>query len=252
MDSVSLNKNATIQKANPIYSPSLSKKIINEGINDTFGFSEMYMKHNDTIEKGLEERGILTGKINGKNFTLKQSYSNDDSEYIEGEIGEKKINLETRYKKNRSNINTETCIGEFNGKKFEFEFNGGINFAKRTLLGIKTNDLPKVFIIKGKYNNNPVEIRIPGSKIPKDSELRDLVTLISSRNGFSIETYKDEIVGFDWKQSLYENYQKIKEKDEEKIKENVNPVVQNAIGVIVTGILTSVSTLLLNKFIGKK
>jgi len=252
MDSISLNQNTTIQKTSPISSPLLKGRIDNNVPNDTFGFSEMYISINKETEKELEDRGISTGKINGKNYTLKYSYSKNGQEYIQGKIGDKKIDFKTQFKNNKNNLNMETCIGEFDGKKFEFELNGGQKFVKRTLFGIKVNDLPKNFVIKGKYNNNPVEIRIPGSKIPKDGELRDLVTLILSRNGFSIETYKDEIVGFDWKPTLYEYYQKIKEKDEEKIKENINPVVQNAVGVIVTGILTSASTLLLNKFIEKK
>ena len=197
---------------------------------DQFCFREMYI--NRSKNKELEDRGILSGQLNNKDYLMKVSYANEGhTEYMEGTVGDKEFSLEGDH--SSKNVNYK---GIYGNKEFNLNFH-------RTMKGI-VDKRPKSLNITGTYDGKDINIEIPGANIPEDDDLKDLLTMAIDRQCYILDTYKGKIVGLYENDKIYE----YREEQRNKRKENIEGFTKDTIGQISSIVLTSIMTALLCKF----
>lgn len=154
---------------------------------------------------------ILEGKINDQNSFIKTvRLYGPSNEEIEGYIGNKKIQLNSLVNESESDNISKTYVGTFNNKNINLTIehdctpdNDGWfkSYFKKNVI-----KLPNNVSIKGTIDNKPYEINLPHAKIPRDSDEKDLVTLLLKNESLEISTIKNEIVGFQPDENRWEEY----------------------------------------------
>lgn len=179
----------------------------------------------------MRNRLIYKGKVNGFDTVLKYSFDNNNM-YIEGKIGDSKINLE-------SDENNKIS-GAINGKKFNINFESDVEkMFKKTIFGEKLNKPPKYVSFIGEFDNKPFEIKIPGAKIPNDTDTKNLLALLLDFSGMCPEVYQNKMVGVSWKNKLLEVEGEIRDKHEKNKKDNMDTLIKPLLLALVTSVLTT-------------
>ena len=104
---------------------------------------------------------VYDGKLNGKQTNIRSVFTSKDTCEFECMIGDKKL-LMTNHK-------FEKYTGTYNGKEFEL-------YATRN----KTKDYIRE--LKGTINGEEINLTLKGVPVPKDSDTRDIITMVLFAN----------------------------------------------------------------------
>ena len=190
---------------------------------------------------------VYSGTVNCKDATFKII---DEDEglplYYEGFIDNKKIKMASH--------NNE-CVGIYGDKKFRFN----IDYNEPSKIGYFFNHTimgkvfkPDYFIIRGNIGDTEVDLKLPDIKTPKDSDLKDVLSLILFSNGLEARTFDNKIVALDYSTLKRSDIRKSKKRRTQMYNEDVKPLISQAISTASGIIIGAVMTTLLAKFKLKK
>lgn len=185
---------------------------------------------------------IYDGTINYKDAVFKIIDEDEDMPlYYEGSIDNKKLKLAS-YK--------NECVGKYGNKRFYFtvEYNEPSKigyFFNHTILG--KNFKPDYFIIKGKLGEEDVNIKLPDTKTPQDEDVKDVLSLILFSNGLEARTFDSKIVALDYSTLKRSDIRKSKKRRHQMYKDDVKPLISQAISTASGIIIGAVMTALLGK-----
>lgn len=247
----SINNTQNVFTANSFMPLSqLNQSYINKASCDEFCFSEMYVDL-DRDKSVSKDRAFLKGKINGFDTTIRKAYSKTCL-FLEGEIGNRNIAIQSG--ETKGNKRTVKCLGEINGKQVNITVESDVaNVFKKSIFGNKKLcDIPKIVEIKGEFDNKPFDLKIPNADVPSDTDTKNLVAVALNLYGLSPQIYKNKIVGVNWKDDVWDSYDKYTEEQNQNKKENIDPIIQSTASNAIIIVTTSLITTLLGKCIKSK
>jgi len=216
---------------------------------DSLEFLDMYshLKLNGDIStNGMY---IREGKVNGKNARLKSILTEDCSDSYkvikEGYIDNKKLlvnisGIEGQQKE------TAKYKGKYNDKDIDLtielpkeknKVTGWFNKVIRHKLYT-----PSYISIKGTIDGKPYELNLPNAKVPRDSDTKDIVTLILFDAGYHPAVIDGEIVAIRPDKTRLGEWKREINKQENFFKENVKPLISQTISSFFSAVLAIVMT----------
>ena len=174
---------------------------------------------------------IVEGHVNKKSALFKVVTNNDNETWFEGVLNKKYLLMHCKDK---------VYDGKYDNKDFvlSIDYNEPskfTNFFNEKICG-KTFR-PDYFHVKGRIGNEEIDITLPNIKIPKNEELKDLLTMILEDNGLKAQTIGDEIKSLKFSASAVKNIKYKAEKREKVINNDIKPLfmqsISSAVGMIV-------------------
>lgn len=203
---------------------------------DSASFLEMYSNLKPNKELSGEGLCIDEGKVNNQDTSIKTVYSyKDKTIYREGLIGGKKLELVSAYKvdPNSYNINYK---GKYNNKNIDLTLSYPRESKSKEFYNkIIRNRLyvPDDLTISGTIDNMPYSIKIPDTPVPRDSDTKDIVTLLLDCNSFTPAVFNGNIVAIEPGKSVVRNWEDKINKRQEFFNENVKPLISQTLSMAV-------------------
>ena len=107
---------------------------------------------------------------------------------------------------------------------------------------------PDYFTVKGKIGDRIVNITLPNTKIPKDNEVKDVLTMILEDNGLKAQTINGEVKSLKFSASAIRDIKKRAEKRGKVVNNDIKPIFMQGISTACGLIVGSVVSALLFKF----
>ncbi len=202
---------------------------------DSASFLEMYalLKTN----KDLSGEGLCVdeGKINNQDACIKTIYDHKNKKiYREGVIGGKKFELESSHK-----LEPEFILINYKGKYNNKDIDLTLSYpreakSKEIYNKIIRNRLyiPDDLYISGRIDNKPYSIKVPDSPVPRDSDTKDIVTLMLDCNSFCPGVINGNIVAIEPGKSIIRNWERKIDKRQEFFNENVKPLISQTLSIV--------------------
>lgn len=174
---------------------------------------------------------IVQGHVNKKPAVFKVVTNNNEETWFEGTLNKKYMLMHCQNK---------VYDGKYDNKDFvlSIDYNEPSklsNFFNEKICG-KTFR-PDYFHVKGRIGNETVDVTLPNTKIPKNSELKDLLTMILEDNGLKAQIIGDEIKSLKFSATAVKNIKSKAEKREKIINNDIKPLfmqsISSAVGMIV-------------------
>ena len=203
---------------------------------DSTTFLEMYS--NLKLNKELSGEGLCIdeGRINNQDAYIKTVYSYKDKKiYREGLIGGKKIELVSSHKLEPDSYHIN-YKGKYNNKDIDLTLSYPREAKSKEFYNkIIRNRLyiPDDLAISGTIDNQPYSIKIPDSPVPRDSDTKDIVTLLLDCNSFSPAVFNGNIVAVEPGKSIVRNWEHKINKRHEFFNENVKPLISQTLSMAV-------------------
>ena len=245
--------------SNPVQNPSTPDrtkfngdgKVDTKTLPDSISFLEMYSKLKTNEELSGEGICIDEGKINNQDACIKTVYSHKDKKiYREGVIGGKKLELSTSHKVDKDVISVN-YKGKYNNKDIDLTLSyPRESKLKEIYYKMIRNRLyiPDDINISGTIDNKPYEIKLPDCPVPRDSDEKDIVTVLLDCNSFCPAVINGNVVAIEPGQSIINHWEDKTKKRNEFFNENVKPLVSQTISTALGAVLGIV----IAKFTGKK
>ncbi len=203
---------------------------------DSASFLEMYS--NLKLNKELSGEGLCIeeGKINNQDACIKSIYSyKDKNVYREGVIGGKELKLVSGYKLTPDSYNIN-YKGKYNNKDIDLTLSYPRESKSKEFYNkIIRNRLyvPDDLTISGTIDNMPYTIKMPDSTVPRDSDTKDIVTLLLDCNSFTPAVFNGNIVAVEPGKSVIRNWEHKINKRQEFFNENVKPLISQTLSMAV-------------------
>ncbi len=214
---------------------------------DSASFLEMYSSLKPNKDLSGEGLSIDEGRINNQDACIKTVYSYKDKKvYREGTIGGKKIELVTSNKITPEEISIN-YKGKYNNKDIDLTLSYPREKKSKEIYNkIIRNRLyvPDDLTISGTINNQPYSIKLPDSPVPRDSDTKDIVTVLLDCNSFCPGVINGNVVAIEPGKSIIRNWEHKIDQRQEFFNENVKPLIAQTMSIIL-GIV-------IGKFTGKK
>ena len=185
---------------------------------------------------------LLEGYVNNKQSAIKLASNNDNELWIEGAIDKKYILMHCNN-------------GAYDGKYGDLEYNLTIDYNKPSKISeffnhsiMGKNFVPDYCTIKGTYGDQEINIHFPNAKIPEDSQLRDIITLILEDNGLKAQTINGEVKSIKFSSTAIKNIKKKAEKREKMINNDIKPILMQGLSSATGLVVGSIVSAMLLKF----
>lgn len=211
---------------------------------DSLEFLDMYshLKLNEDIStNGMY---IREGKVNGKNTLIKSVLTEDYSDSYkiikEGHIDNKKLLLningtedsQKHYAKYKGKYNDKDIDLTVELPKEKNKVAGWFNKVIRHKLYI-----PDYISIKGTIDGKAYELNLPNAKVPRDSDTKDIVSLILFDEGYHPAVINGDIVALRPDKTRIGRWKRGINKQEDFFKENVKPLITQTVSTFLAAYL---------------
>ena len=185
---------------------------------------------------------IVEGYVNGKQAAFKAVSNGDNEQWYEGVIDKKYVLL---------HCNDRNYKGKYGSEDFQLtvDYNEPSkisNFYNQKIRG--KSFIPDYFTVKGKIGERNINITLPNTKIPQDSELKDILTMVLEDNGLKAQTINGEVKSLKFSASAIRNIKKRAEKRGKVVNNDIKPIFMQGISTACGLIVGSVVSALLFKF----
>ena len=244
---------------NPVQNPNSTDKpkfngeckVDTKTLPDSISFLEMYSKLKTNEDLSGEGICVDEGKINNQDACIKTVYNHKDKKiYREGVIGGKQLELSASRKVDKDIISVN-YKGKYNNKDIDLT----LSYPRESKLKefyykMIRNRLyiPDDIKISGTLGNKPYEINLPDSPVPRDTDEKDIVTVLLDCNSFCPGVINGNIIAIEPGQSIINHWEYKTKKRNEFFNENVKPLVSQTVSTALGAVLGIV----IAKFTGKK
>ena len=215
-------------------------KVDTKTLPDSISFLEMYSKLKTNEELSGEGICIDEGKINNQDACIKTVYSHRDKKlYKEGFIGGKKLELYTSNKVDKDMISVN-YKGKYNNKDIDLTLSyPRESKLKEIYYKMIRNRLyiPDDINISGTIDNKPYEIKLPDCPVPRDSDEKDIVTVLLDSNSLCPAVINGNVVAIEPGQSIIHNWEGKIRKRTGFFNENIQPLVAQALSAALGAVL---------------
>jgi len=185
---------------------------------------------------------VLEGYVNNRQAAFKLASNNDKELWIEGAIDKKYILMHCNN-------------GVYDGKYGNSEYNLTIDYNKPSKISeffnhsiLGKNFVPDYCTIKGTFNNQQVDIKFPNTKIPEDSQLQDVITLMLEDNGLKAQTINGEVKSIKFSSTEIKNIKQKAEKRKKMINNDIKPILMQGLSSATGLVVGSIVSAMLLKF----
>ncbi|MBO5386145.1 hypothetical protein J6A64_07510 [bacterium] len=184
---------------------------------------------------------IVEGHVNKKPAIFKVVTNNEEETWFEGLLNKKYLLMHCKDK-------------VYDGKYDNQDFILSVDYNEPSKLSNFFNEKicgktfrPDYFHVKGRIGNKAVDITLPNTKIPKDSMLKDLLTMVLEDNGLKAQIIGDEIKSLKFSATAVKNIKYKAEKREKMINNDIKPLFMQALSTISGTIIGAMMTALMLK-----
>ena len=204
---------------------------------DSVTLNSLEMTENlQIVKNSMYGCNVLQGDVNGKNSYFKIAFRADGSD-CEGNIGGKEI----KFSSSNGHIN-----GNYGDKEIDLQYE---DIKYHNIIGKRGAGVaPKSMTIKGTIGGETIELNMPGCKVPKDADTRDvIVSLLASDylTPFTIDGKVAKVIPSDVGSQCAE---KRHEYDKNSFNENIKPLLMTVPSIIISVLTTALMTQLGSKF----
>lgn len=207
---------------------------------DSATFLEMYANLKPNKDLSLEGCCIDEGKINNQDACIKTVYSFvDKTIYREGSIGGKKLELITK-----NEITPEQIAVKYKGKYNNKDIDLTLAYPRESKIKEFYNKvirnrlyIPDNLYISGSIDNKPYSLALPNTPVPRDTDIKDIITVIMNCNSFCPGVFNGNIVAVEPGKSIVNNWERKINKRQELYDENIKPLVSQTLSTVLSGVL---------------